>query len=245
MGDLTTEILETCGGMAVGIHTVVVSNEQRGIPNTYLMLAEQFGMSRSSIHRIVRPMIERGFIQVKESGGGRNKKTVLIPVNRPASRTVSPETVSDTVSQTVSETVLQTVPETVSNPPHTPPAVAVDKNLTPTTAPKPPRRDFQVLTDFKPTYANQLGELWPKLQQSFQRLDPDLTEGALLAMLAEVEQDIGPLTAGQVEQGVGLTFRAVNKKLDDAKNGGKPVKTIRGLTRHLMTERLREAAAAT
>jgi hypothetical protein len=103
---------------------------------------------------------------------------------------------------------------------------------------KPPPRDY----DFRPTYRESLGSAWPVFRDQFKSLHPDLTEGALLTMLADIERDVGPLSADQIRQGLGIGHRAIQDKLDAAKKGGRPIEAIRGFTRHVVTERLKEAA---
>lgn len=162
---------------------------------------------------------------------------------------------SSKLDETLRETLLdndqETLPVTPSAPKRNVTRNGADKNREEESRedndplpPKQPTKPYPPPTfPFKPSYRDALGDSWSAFRDRFQQLDPELTEGALLAMLAEVEEDIGPLTEKQIRQGLGLTRDAIKRTLDDAKNGGKPVKTIRGLTRHLMIERLREAAA--
>lgn len=187
--DPTAEILKACGAMAVAVYHVARCNLEAGTPNKYDVLAEQCEVSVSTMHRIVRPMIGRGFMEVQTAGGGRGKQTVLSPVNRVinhvAGDMVSPETVSETVSKTVSKTV--------SAPP-TPPVVNVnvpsnrneeERELTPPNPPKPKpgpyREGFDAFWSAYPRHDKR-----KEAEAIWARLKPD---AALLArMLDAIER---------------------------------------------------------
>ena len=202
---------------------------ERGIFPRQDVLAGELGTSVDTIQRSLKELLQAGLIRSTRQGRGHANRYELVDDAAPM-RYQEHDTADDAAPMRQPETApvrYRTISKELE-----------EKELRRQSAPEPPKT-----YDFKPTYLSTLGDFWSQVSAQYRGLDPDLTDVALANMLAEIERDVGPLTEPQLRQGLGLAWRQVGVKVDRAKNGGKPIESIRGFTRHIVTERLKEAAA--
>lgn len=214
--------------MAVAVYHLARANAEAGIPNTYAILEDQCGLKTRQMQYVCKSLVTHGFLEIGTDGGGRGYERHFVPV-KGAQKGAQKGAVDCTDNQ---ETVHKRVHERVQSPPTPPVVVVAIKNNDPPTPLEP---------EPQPTYRTTLGDSWSKFRHKYAELDPvELNEPWLIQTLIAAERDVGELSERQLRQGLGSAWEVLRRKLTAERNGKETIRSVRGLAKLIVTERLKE-----
>lgn len=101
--------------------------------------------------------------------------------------------------------------------------------------------DVVVVDEFRPTYRDTLGKNFQVAVRMFGELAPELTPGAVMALLCDVERDVGPLPAPVLREGFEAAYEGLKRKLAAERKGGRGVEALKPYARKVIASCLREA----
>ena len=214
-------------------------HEGRNVHPSIDLVAWKTGYSPRQVQRIVHELTDAGILEVQELGTGRGKPThyrVDIEKGVKMSPFIRNNGRQDVTHSEKKGDICDT--ERVTS---------VQQKGDIAMSPEPSYRTVIESScgngAFKPTYRELLGADWPKFAGKYRELDPvELTEPWLIQTLLAAEQDVGPLTSKQLRSGLGASWEVIRRKLDAERNGKGNVRSVRGLARLIVVERLKEVA---
>lgn len=111
--------------------------------------------------------------------------------------------------------------------------------------PQPHQNGADESSSWSPTYAETLNGAYPQVVRSFAELSKEMSEGWFRTALAEIERDVGPLPRDALQEGLGVAFQQVRRAMDSERKGGRPIATLRGLSKKIILDSLKEQASGT
>lgn len=126
----TQAILRDCGAMGVALWHIAVSNIDAAIPNKYCLFEEQLGLKTRQVQNVCRILVEKGWLEIVNDGGGRGNEREFRPVNpaiKGAITSENPAQMGVTDYTDDAERVHKTLHKRVQSPP-IPPVCVKDVN---------------------------------------------------------------------------------------------------------------------
>jgi hypothetical protein len=219
--DAFERVSATLGASAAGVRTLIERRARGGtVDLSYADIADATNLSKRQVQRIVDALVADGWLTRSQQVGRRgsllaNRYGVSIPMDIPM------------------DTPIDVPMDTPIDRPPTPPVVVVDKKNI---------NGNGHAADFRPTWAESLGERYRKVQTKFGRLSVEFTDGMFRALLIDAERDVGRVAEPVLMSGLQSAFAALERQMLAERGGSaKPIGNLKPYAKRILVDKIREA----